>query len=160
MVNIAKPDDYIIYTDADRENKGPFIASNNKIKKLLDTQNIVVFPMGFLEGNWTKRDSFVLMGMDSDPEVKFSGQITAAMIIVKNTFKAQRFIGEWLTYMQDPRTSTDDENTFGLANDPGFKDHRHDQSVLSLLTKKWKLELQGLMGDWHNYLVKNKYGRK
>jgi len=154
MVNIAKPDDYIVYTDADSENTRSFFDPSEKIKELLDTQNIVVFPVGLPESDWTKRDAYVLMGMDTDPDVKSSWQMNAVAVIVKNTFKAQRFVGEWLTYMQDPRASTDDGNTFGLANVPGFSQHRHDQSVLSLLTKKWKLELHGLK----DILANNIYG--
>jgi len=46
------------------------------------------------------------------------------------------FVANWLTFASDPRAVTDQPNELG-ENLPGFKDHRHDQSVFSLLCKKW-----------------------
>ena len=53
------------------------------------------------------------------------------------------FIGEWLTYCKDPRIITDDKSIFG-PEDKEFKENRHDQTVLSLLSKKWEIPRQKL----------------
>lgn len=58
------------------------------------------------------------------------------------------FVGEWLTYSQDSRAITDDKNVLGSANYKGFHDHRHDQSILSLLAKKWKLKVYTDPSQW------------
>ena len=47
------------------------------------------------------------------------------------------FLSEYLYYAQDKRIITDDPNELGVSNYEGFRDHRHDQSILSLLTKKY-----------------------
>ena len=39
----------------------------------------------------------------------------------------------------DKRIITDDPNEPGVENYPDFKEHRHDQSILSLLVKKFGL---------------------
>ena len=44
-----------------------------------------------------------------------------------------------LYYAQDKRIITDDDNEMGVDNYEGFRDHRHDQSILSLLVKKYGL---------------------
>ena len=46
-------------------------------------------------------------------------------------------MSEYLYYAQDKRIITDDPNELGYNNYEGFRDHRHDQSILSLLTKKY-----------------------
>ncbi len=38
--------------------------------------------------------------------------------------------------MKDERLSTDSNNQCGLPNYEGFREHRHDQSIFILLTKK------------------------
>jgi hypothetical protein len=58
------------------------------------------------------------------------------------------FVTEWLTYAQDSRAITDDANVLGLPNYPEFHDHRHDQSILSLLAKKWNLTLYPDPSQW------------
>ena len=63
----------------------------------------------------------------------------ASYIIVRKSTESFSFISEWLTYAQDSRALTDDPNVLGKDNYDGFIDHRHDQSILSLLAKKWKL---------------------
>jgi hypothetical protein len=49
------------------------------------------------------------------------------------------FLSEWIFYAQDERIITDIENQCGLPNFSEFVDHRHDQSIFSLLIKKYKI---------------------
>jgi hypothetical protein len=57
----------------------------------------------------------------------------------KNDFVVS-FIDEWLTYSEDYRLITDSPNECGLNNYPEFYDHRHDQSILSLLGRKYNIK--------------------
>lgn len=52
-----------------------------------------------------------------------------------------RFVEEWLRYCRDERILTDIPNESGYPNLTGFVDHRHDQSVLSLLAEKYHINL-------------------
>ena len=45
---------------------------------------------------------------------------------------------------------TDIPNACGLSNLPEFKDHRHDQSILSLLAKKHNVEMFRDPSQWGN----------
>jgi hypothetical protein len=47
----------------------------------------------------------------------------------------------WLTYCKDERIITDIPNTCGYGNYPGFIEHRHDQSILSILVASQKIEV-------------------
>ena len=64
-------------------------------------------------------------------------QYMAGIQIYRKTKYTIKFIQEWLHYCQDARIITDDQNTMGKENYPGFRDNRHDQTVLSLLIKKY-----------------------
>ena len=49
----------------------------------------------------------------------------------------EKFLQDLLYYSQDKRIITDDPNTLGLSNYPEFIENRHDQTILSILTKKY-----------------------
>jgi len=57
-------------------------------------------------------------------------------VIIRKTDNSSRFVSEWLRWSEDPRLLTDVPNTQGLPDYADFIDHRHDQSIFSLLTKK------------------------
>ena len=102
-------------------------------------------------GIMTKRDCFVLMNCDA-PLYHRSTQCEAGVITVCKTPKTIEFIQEWLRYCLDRRIVSDDANTCGLPNLPGFIDHRHDQSILTNLAVKHGIEFNGDMDDriWFN----------
>ena len=86
---------------------------------------------------WTKRDAFVLLNVDQLEYANTSASLTSYFLIRKSS-TSMTFVSEWLTYAQDSRAITDDENVFHLPNYADFRAHRHDQSLVSLLVKKWK----------------------
>lgn len=98
-------------------------------------RNVVVFDIDHLEREWTKRDAFVLLGCDEarygDTRQRLSG-----FFLLRKSPLALAVVDEWLAAAQDVRAITDDPNVLGLPNHPGFVEHRHDQSLLSLITKK------------------------
>ena len=89
---------------------------------------------------WTKRDCFILTGCD---EQKYwdADMVNGALSLWKKTDENIKFLNEWLNYLKDPRIITDDENMCGKPNFLEFRAHRHDQSVLSLLAKKYEFEV-------------------
>ena len=57
--------------------------------------------------------------------------------IYRKSKYTEKFIDELLYYSLDKRIITDDNNTLGFKNYKEFRDNRHDQTVLSLLIKKY-----------------------
>ena len=88
------------------------------------------------ESEYTKRDAFILLGADM-PFYSHTKHYQAGIQIYKKSSYTVKFIQEWLYYCQDKRIITDDNNTLGLPNYPDFKENRHDQTILSLLIKKY-----------------------
>lgn len=95
-----------------------------------------------IEKQWTKNDAYVLMNV-SNNNFKNSNQVWAGFLLIRKSFNPIRFIGEWLTYTQDFRIASDCTNLFG-PNDPHFVENRHDQTILSLLCKKWGISMNRL----------------
>lgn len=95
-----------------------------------------------IEKQWTKFDSFCLMIPNKNliNNFKNSNQAWAGFILLRKKFNPIRFIGEWLTYVQDPRISSDLPSLFG-KNDDTFNENRHDQTTLSLVAKKWGIPM-------------------
>jgi hypothetical protein len=105
---------------------------------------------GLLERVYTKRDTFVLMGLD-EPKYSETSQREATYIwLIKNEFTVN-LINEYLEYAQDIRIITDspsqNENFFD------FQDHRHDQSIWSLLCKKYDITPHRLISQHGAHLV-------
>ena len=126
--------DYLFYSDA-------AILYVDKAQLIVDFLNerkaeMYLHRLPHLERHYTKRDAFILLGADL-PFFTETGQFNAAFQVYKKSKFTEIFLEEYLYYAQDKRIITDEENTLGQPNYEGFIDHRHDQSILSLLTKKY-----------------------
>jgi hypothetical protein len=66
----------------------------------------------------------------------------------------RRFVWTWLDYCADPRGLTDHPNELGPPDLPGFIEHRHDQSVLSVLYWRERASLDHVLLGW---AVKRQY---
>ena len=88
------------------------------------------------EFQFSKRDAFILMGVDT-PIFSETYQYMAGIQIYKKSEYTVKFIQNWLNYCQDKRIISDDRNTLKYDNYPGFISNRHDQTALSLLIKKY-----------------------
>ena len=100
----------------------------------------MVFELPFLEKQYTKRDAFVLMECDSE-RYSNSNQILASFSLWKKSDFTLKFVNDWLQYAQNERIITDIKNDCGFPDFDEFIDHRHDQSIFSLLSKKYDLKV-------------------
>ncbi|MBP2300479.1 hypothetical protein [Azospirillum picis] len=98
---------------------------------------------------WTKRDCFHYMGLDH-PGYANATQILASFIVCERTPATVAFAAEWLQHAEDPRILTDRPNECGLPNYPEFRDHRHDQSILSLLGRRRGVRTVADISQWGN----------
>ena len=126
--------DYLIYSDA----AIMYVDLAQKLVDFLKEKKLDMYlhRLPHLERQYTKRDAFILLGVDQ-PFYAETGQFNAAFQIYRKTKFTEFFLEEYLYYAQDKRIITDDANELGVGNYDDFRDHRHDQSILSLLTKKY-----------------------
>jgi tetratricopeptide (TPR) repeat protein len=96
--------------------------------------------------DWTKRDCYALMGCDEERYWNHC-LIQPGWSFWRKSERSIRIVTEWLSHATDPRILTDWPNTCGLPNRPGFIDHRHDQSVFTVLFAKLELTTFGAPTD-------------
>lgn len=125
--------DYLFYADSG----SVFLDSVDRLIEVSTTadQDLLCFELEHPERTWTKRDAFVLLDCDH-PRYAESKQRLASFSLWKKSAETVSVAEQWLKASQDERLITDSPNEMGLPNWEGFQDHRHDQSVFSLLTKR------------------------
>lgn len=90
---------------------------------------------GWAEKHWTKGQ--VLRAMEAtDPSIVDSAQVAATASVWRVCEQSRQLAQTWLALMQVPEFATDSPSADGGGDDPGFREHRHDQSVFSVLVKK------------------------
>ena len=130
-------DDVLVYCDAGRSSYFDFRSFPEfLVNKVVESEK------GFLLGptlpqhgpllKWTKRDCIELIGL-SNNNIIYRPQIQATWSIWRNTDPAIEFLSDWLRLCEDDRCLTDKPNVLGYDNYSDFVDHRHDQSILTLL---------------------------
>jgi hypothetical protein len=145
--------DIIFYVDS-----GNIFLSNPSFlyEKLTDNSGIILFDNrdGMTNGDHAKnyisckKDSFVLMGCDTY-EYIYGKHLNASYQIYKKNNKTINFVNEYLNVCQNINILTDTPNQHG-SNYNGYYDHRHDQSVLSLLAIKHNVNPLVDPSEWGN----------
>lgn len=92
--------------------------------------NVLVFSLEPIhpEARWNKADVLHLFDVDIN-----SPQVQAGIDFLVNTPAVRRMIEQWLAYASNYHLI--DDSPSALLNDPRFIEHRHDQSVWSLIVK-------------------------
>lgn len=129
--------DFLIYTDAGLI----YVNQITELTRQLDRdQKDIFLSYGIAPcSDWCKRDAFILMDCDC-AEARDTIMVSGGYVLVRKSRQSIDFLNEWMRYMCDPRIVTDDANVCGYSNYPGYRENRHDQSVLSLLAWKWGIE--------------------
>ena len=101
-------------------------------------QDIIPFSLlgdEFVERKWTKREVFQALAADT-PDIRNSWQCMATVVICRVSSHSRRFVKEWLHHCCC-KSLIDDSSGAVEADD--YIEHRHDQSIYSVLVKKNQL---------------------
>lgn len=91
-------------------------------------------------GDCTKRDTLILLNADT-PKFHHTHQLQAGFSLWRNDARSREFVTKWLAACTDARMLTDQPNQCGKDNLSGFRAHRHDQSIISILAEQHNIEL-------------------
>lgn len=124
--------DYLFYCDSGA-------AYINKVEYLIDSleksnQDIMPFELPLIEKQWTKTKTFELMGCNKSI-FKENNQILATYILIKVSENSRKFIEQYLKFCTNKDCLIDSNET-----EKYLIEHRHDQSIFSLLCKKAQLD--------------------
>lgn len=87
------------------------------------------------EYQWTKGQLLREMKA-TDSVFSHSGQIATSAFVLRVDAFSKKLVHDWLKLMQNPVFPADVPSADGEGDFPGFIEHRHDQSIYSLLVKK------------------------
>ncbi len=119
-------------------------------------EDVILFQNHGLQNQvWTKRDCFYLMNCDNE-RFYFKDQINAAIQLYKKTDKSINFLKDYLQYCENFQIINDINNIY-REDFPSFKEHRHDQSVLTNLAYLHSVPLFRNPTQFGNHLMEEKF---
>ena len=139
-----------------------YLDSGMKIIKPLDgfVNRLSGYDMVFvdtpvLNKEYVKRDLFKLFDMDNEAG-RNTMHLSGGMFIVRNTARSREFVQKWLDIGQIDGAITDEPSEDEY---PEFKEHRHDQSILSLLFAQNPAEINIMsVEDFLDYVYLHRRG--
>ena len=142
-----KQDEILLYIDStDLPEQGFF----NDVITNFKSRDYFLVNRGYNHGQWTKRDTFVLMECD-DINYYDRAQLEAGVIGLKPTDFNKKLIKEWFEFSTNRNILTETPNICGLPNINNFIEHRYDQSILTNLSIKYNLYSHRLNDDKIKY---------
>jgi hypothetical protein len=128
--NYLEENDIVLYLDSGCEiSKFGLDKFNNYIQKT-KKNGAYFFSNGFIESSWTKRDLIYRLNAIKHENKK---QIQATFFFIKNTIKERELVNEWFKIAIEENYHYLDDTPSLIENHKSFIEHRHDQSILSLL---------------------------
>ena len=131
--------DILIYADIGCEFMPSKAKSLLQKLKILESNDIMGFSLPYPERQWSKNDIFAHFGVENNARFTKSRQICATIIFMKKSPKTIQIITEWLDIFKNHWNLIDDSPSKS-PNHSDFKENRHDQSIWSLLNKKYVLK--------------------
>ena len=157
-LNKMNEDDILLYLDSGCEIKASEKERLNLYFDLIKTDPIIasLADPGFDDGAMTKADLLDKLGMN-DPKY-FTAQRQATAIMIRKTKETVKLVNEWYELAGSDNYHYLDDSPSNLPNNPRFKEHRHDQSIFSLLTKKYNLFSEKDVLGSPIYVIRNRTG--
>lgn len=137
-----KPGDILLYCDAGSYLNPQGMARYEQYLHLLQESplGILAFEASedasrpYLERQWTKGDVFAYFACAGNPAVTETPQVAATQILLRHCPAAFALLEAWNEAWMGDRSRVDDSPS-ATPNAPDFSQHRHDQSLFSVLYK-------------------------
>ena len=100
----------------------------------MDGPGVLSSELSVIEKHWTKMDLLTHFNVESQAEIIDSPQRQAAVIFLRKCPESVRLIESW-AHVCDQFVNLIDDSPSVNPNSEGFVEHRHDQSVFSVLSK-------------------------
>ena len=113
------------------------------VDDIMDEEDPCLLPLGNSnQGEYTKRDCFVYMDCDEE-DYWTSNQLEAGFTFWRVCDRSKEICEEWLKWCLDERTNGDVTGFSNKEEMDGFKEVRHDQSILTNLALRDGLPVVG-----------------
>jgi hypothetical protein len=106
-----------------------FSICHDSADKMLSFMNV------YTEEMWTKADLAVRLGVHDCPGVMATAQLASGFLIMGKTSSNRDLLNEWAELAIEDDYHFSDDSPSRTRNHHRFQEHRHDQSIASLLRK-------------------------
>lgn len=128
--------DLVLYTDCGCElNIHGFKRMIEYVDLVIAHDTLAMKMGGIPEKRYTKMD--LANSLQSPKEHMDDAQIESGIIFLKKTEKNMKILEEIIALYQQDNYHLIDDSPSVIENDSSFEEHRHDQSILSLVFKKY-----------------------
>lgn len=100
---------------------------------------LLVFAQNLIEKDWTKSDCFDYFGVIKEKKITDTPQTLGGIFFICKNDISQKIVEKWVTVTMDHYDLITDKRS-QIPNFDSFVEHRHDQSILSILAKIYKAE--------------------
>jgi len=129
-------DDVLLHVDSGCElNRNGLDKLKQYYEECLET-NGVFFTLDLPEIQWTKMDTYRKI-IGEDDEYMMTRQVISGIFFMKNTPLMREIVDKWKNICVEDGGRYLDDSPSELPNHEVFRENRHDQSILSLLMKKY-----------------------
>ena len=97
---------------------------------------ILAFQEPYIEQEWTKGDLLKAVGVYDDDAFIGTNQLWGGCFMLMKSPVSEKFLTDWIALTNLSKELITDQRSI-VANKPGFKEHRHDQSTFSLTAKRY-----------------------
>jgi len=104
-----------------------------KLKKDVKNNKIITSSTGEKEKKWNKTDTINRLGVTIHEDDK---QVQAGTLLIYVCDETRNLIDEWYSICCEKDYHYIDDSPSIMPNHNSFREHRHDQSIFSLLLKK------------------------
>ena len=151
IITELKPDDIVHYADIGCHIQNKNSRFNDYLDIIIKKENFILPFQYFIdykkfskdisfikrqEYEYTKSDLLNYFNFLQDEKITHSPQFWAGSFFLKNCERTKNFLNEWKDIFHKRFDLINDSNS-NIKNFDSFKEHRHDQSVFSLLCKKY-----------------------
>ena len=149
--------DFIIYSDVDRVD---FVSWTPLLLETMVERDadLALEQMSWAEREWTKGDIYDLLCPEIFPYYDNGTQYSGSFIAIRKNAKTLELVSDWMEAAKNYHLISDEKsNTLKYR---GFRENRHDQSLLSMLIRcsydeRGKTEFKyTCLGDWTAYTFK------
>ena len=127
-LNQLKYGDYLVYMDSG----ACLIKDVDNILRMINHKGLLAFSMKQKTSKWTKGDCFYFINKNNKLDYKDNDQMQATYIFMRKCKQSVDFVQRWLDNCVANDMITDNPNVH-MNNCEDFVDHRHDQSIFSLM---------------------------
>lgn len=153
-----KDGDYLLYLDSGSEIGNHRLHEFNILFEIAE-RDLIVGTTTHHEKDWCKKDLLLILDMIHDKYLHNSPQRQAGEILFYICDKTRNFVNKWYELCCDYHL-VDDSISFLEPEFDCFIEHRHDQSIFSLLTKKYEIfSIDHSLNDFPIYYNRNRSDR-